>query len=251
MKMTTALGTVLCAATVLMATNAAKAAFSADDLILNFEASAGTGSSTDLEIDLGNFSTSSFSPLSLGSLLSSTYGSSWDTDGDVSWEILGTNNNNQSLTPSGSPSLPGSTIFASTANGDLLTQAISQQHPGAVDILSLYGAAGGTAVSGFNGVTIGTGQTDAFTYQYYTGDSNNALSNVIGNTEVLAAGTTSADLYEIQAQSNSSTGGSVTDLNTFTLASNGQFTAAVPEPSTWATMIVGAASLLAFRRRRA
>jgi hypothetical protein len=58
------------------------------------------------------------------------------------------------------------------------------------------------------------------------------------------------DLYELQP---SSTSASATLLGDFTLSNSGQlnFTAAVPEPSTYATIMLGAAVLLFFHRRHA
>jgi hypothetical protein len=59
------------------------------------------------------------------------------------------------------------------------------------------------------------------------------------------------NFYDVVPHSGTTTPAS--EVGTFTLASNGELTyssTAVPEPSTWASIIVGAVGLLAFRRRR-
>ena len=58
---------------------------------------------------------------------------------------------------------------------------------------------------------------------------------------------TSLGLYEVKNVHNTS---AATEEGVFTLSSSGLTYQAVPEPSTWATILVGAATLLGFRRRR-
>ena len=70
-----------------------------------------------------------------------------------------------------------------------------------------------------------------------------------GNNIADASSTTPVGLYAVNPAGVAGT--HAPEVGTFTLGSNGVLTfTAVPEPSTWASMIVGAASLLAFRRRR-
>lgn len=244
MKLKSAFGTALCAAAALTAFDA-KANPPAEDLILCFEATGGTGASTDLEVDLGNYGSPLLS-VNVASALASTFGSNWDSDGDVEWAVVGVNSSTVPL----SDGIPADTLWltANPGDGGQSGGTASQQHGPAAAALGIYSSFGqGTAVSGLgtSAITIGNTETDSFTNE--NDNSTEAILNEFSADEDVANGTTSMDLYECLPGSG---GGTQNDVNTFTLASNGEFTAAVPEPSTWATVILGIGSLIAFGRRR-
>ena len=223
-----------------------------EDLMLCFESSGGTGSGTDLEVDLGNYKTLSNMPglsINLSSELNGLYGTSWSTDGDVSWAIVAENSTLGGATSDG---LPGKTDWITAPYGGIGQDPIStgQQGEVATDISEIY--------SGFNGLqddmvtnaaTISGGMSTSFTYNN-TGNGTNGVNiqDQVNQDEVTINGVTQQDLWQLEI---ASSGNTATDINTFTLGTNGVLTAAVPEPSVWASLVLGAMALLGFRRRRA
>ncbi|MFM2167808.1 MAG: hypothetical protein RIS79_2179, partial [Verrucomicrobiota bacterium] len=80
----------------LFASQASATTYVAGDLLLGFRASGGTGSSTNLIVNLGQADTVYRDAISnltnivdIGTLLNSTYGTGWDTRSDLFWGIVG------------------------------------------------------------------------------------------------------------------------------------------------------------------
>jgi len=252
-----------------------------NDLVLGFRATSGTGSTLNLEVDLGSVSqfqspsSSSFTIAHLSALdISGTYGSSWNAAGSsVSWGIVGTTG----ATAAG-PGVPAKTVWATkpwdvSGATDLAGTAwnrgstFAQQAP-ANAIATLFtgpnalNGATSTANSAYSAVfTAGTPNSDStwssldlktanvsFGYFNPTVDQTADFSLAQGSYLL-------SDLYQITPGS-----GASTYLGTFGLAADGTltfatsssfFTTTVPEPSTYAA-IAGALALglVAIRRRR-
>jgi hypothetical protein len=260
--------------------------YSAGDLVLGFEDPAAPAD--DYLVDLGQasyFITLSQTPGatnittsdpayggSLGNLaadLSNTFGSTWhdnNAQGDnVQWGVIG-------ATPklSSDGSIPEDTIFLTqpenfpgAGSNDPTEGSLSTQKTWDSQVNSDFAGPG----NGFVGATTSTNSnyavvepssdSDSWTNEhasynaFATGldieQSQNAALTDIGPTN------SQLDLYELLPTSEGGTG-SGTELGSFTLDSSGdlEFTsaAAVPEPSTYAAIGLGAAILLMLRRNR-
>lgn len=253
-----------------------------NDLVLGFRATSGTGSTLNLEVDLGSISqfqspsSSSFTLTRLSALdLTSTYGSSWNASGTtVTWGIVGTTG----ATAAGTGGVPAKTLWATkpwdvSGATDVAGTAwnrgstFAQQAPANAIATLFTGAnalngATSTANSAFSAVfTAGTPNSDStwssldlktanvsFGYFNPTVDQTADFSLAQGSYLL-------SDLYQITPGS-----GASTYLGTFGLKADGTltfatsssfFTTAVPEPSTYAA-IAGALALglVVIRRRR-
>ena len=236
------------------------------DLLLGFRASSGTGSSSNLEVDLGAFSDyTSGGTFNDGSLhlignlsandLSSTYGASWNTRSDVTWGIAGATGN----------SLAGYNVYASKLASTLGTQS-DPYDAMTKNALNTVAAPINGAVSGLNGATA-TGNsassavlatTDPISWSAFqdpsaTSVSFNAFDTALfENSTNITSGYVVSDLYKLSANS-------VTYVGSFGLASDGKLYysssaasfSAVPEPSTYAAILgVAVLGFVAVRRRR-
>jgi hypothetical protein len=226
------------------------------DLILAFEIpdqnGGATGGQENLEVDLGSYA-SLYSAagglngtVNLGSFLSladltTTYGSGWNTTngGDaVDWTVFGTNTSTYEL---------------------WTTDTHKPQNDSAGDLQSTSGEMGPiysdmngkTSTANSNYAYVTNSQSDS---QSFTQDNGVGVNNWGDNygdipSSVLQATTNTGEflLYDVQPGAP----GNAKAVGEFQLASNGNLTfTAVPEPSTWASIILGAFSLLAFGRRR-
>lgn len=235
---------------------AATPTFNAGDLLVGFYATGGTGVNDNYVFDLGpayayrDNNTALFSShlsISLGVDLASIYGANWNSRSDLFWGVLGVYSKISSANgdpgatnylsladPSTAPTLGSSTTRTNTAN----------------TILGLASGAGGFAVStatsnsGGFGVDIAATNSNSF---------ESVSSSLLTATTYNVAGSVGSglDLYRIL---NSTSGASPTGTvglgtleGTFSINSSGNVAyasvAAVPEPSTWAMMGVGAAFL--------
>jgi hypothetical protein len=246
MKLKLTCGAAICAAAAMTGSLSAAQTATDNDLLLCFQATQGTGSTTNLYVNLGNFNTPDLS-LNLNSDLTAIYGSNWNTDQYLTWSVLGTTGgvagggypaNTTFVTapdPANNPSDPGTTSYQSEERSLIET---------------LYSTYNQATAGNLSNSTSGSNTTsNSYTGEFGALTGANGFDQTIEQTGDVGNGSASADLWELYP-------GSVAnqqqiDLNTFTLNGNGTFTAAVPEPSTWATMIAGVVSLLAFRRRRA
>ena len=245
---------------------------SAGDLILGFRDTSGTNAN-DLEVDLGQasqFATwASSSPgvtfnLNLGGAVygsnrglsaadlryvfgSGTSNSSWNTLSTLVWSVAGKTGATSTTTlfatfPTGTvvnrasgttQNTPGgrlSTLLSSLEGQPSLSGTNSGGSPEAAEI-----AADPTSNTNYTGAIRGNATANK-DYGYFTPSTE---------TNVVSTGFASLDLYEFAPSSTSGVPG--TDLGTFNLGSDGTFTftaEAVPEPSTYAALVLGAGVLL-------
>lgn len=254
----------------------AAVAAAANDLILGFTASSGTGQSQSVQLNLGNVGSyvrasagSNWQLANLNSALTSTYGGDWSTRSDLKFGIIGATNG-VTGGPNGQPtftvwassawtnqaSAPLRYMVRSTNAGDLSTTTSNvsglyntfSSGTAISDLSSQTSALTGGTLSGYINSIDSDGRTQWSTW----GLSNLATTNHVTFQATAASGR--LDLQEIMPTS-SATRVSATDLGYFTLATDGSLSfttfSAVPEPSAYAA-ILGAAALgfVMLRRRK-
>lgn len=242
------------------------------DIILGFKATGGTGSATNLEIDLGqvNLLEAVQGTVTLTNLLSdgansinTVYGSTWATRSDVLWGATGAVKTG-SIGPSGEVS---HTLFASSqANSSLLDgnpsgtpwnrDGSTASSSTTSKIASLYNNYG---VSTQGGVTVGNSFTvsnsTSGSWSAQEGTTNTAfgtgftpVTQFENSTAIPVGAFVASDLYALAPGS-----GVGTYFGTLSIFGNGdvKFSTPIPEPSVYAA-ILGAASLgfVAIRRRK-
>jgi hypothetical protein len=230
-----------------------RAQASLDDLVLGFEASSGTGSADDIEIDLGAASTftalgsGTYNVGNFGTELTSTFGA-WNSDANLSFGVVGT---------SGGTTANGvykDTLWA-TSNGSTTYASSSSATQSAPTgkIQGLYGLTGSVgsfgslsasdmALSAINAQTNQVGTTlnalmnlasEAGSWTSIAGANTfgipGAASNLLTSTNI-GLGVATASLIEIQP-TNSGANPTVVDLGYFSLNSSGQLTYTVPATS--------------------
>lgn len=231
------------------------------DLSLDFRATGGTGAGTNLEVDLGQFSQfldatpgqiinlSGINGLSVTDL-QQTYGdgttnnSAWDTRTDLLWSVAGSSYNHILSDSSGSIPrysffITATAPFSNAPQNTASAQNINTQ----INSLSSYAQTASSTVSGK--VPVG----DPGSYSTELGNAGPYGTTQFGQIERNAntsGGPATIDLYYSIADPSGNS--MARDLGTFELFSNGNFefvaaAAAVPEPSTWAMMAVGALML--------
>jgi hypothetical protein len=246
------------------------------DLILGFRATGGTGSSTNLEVNLGSLT--NFINLAPGTVinltsrislndLSMTYSANWNSRTDLLWSVVGTSGN------TGVGGLAVNTLFGTSVDtsggfgtGVVYKRDTSGNQNTASGLIAgqqgaLNGVAqAGTVFSGKKASTDGGSYSDSITNSglaivAFGNSSNSGWGSPGGspfeNNANLGGGPAKSDLYELVPVARTPTAG--LDLGTFQLSSDGSFTfvaAAVPEPSTWAMVAIGGALLAACVRRR-
>jgi hypothetical protein len=257
------------AAAALCAVNAsAQITYNNGDLLAGFRVASGTGSGTDVIVDLGainNFqptaASQSFSGVS--SALTSVFGNNLS---GVYWSVFGANvtPNSYGLAPNPSVSeTDPDTIWVTKprSNASIQTSAPfvgsdDSQNPVALDILQIGDSTDDSADA--SDVTPISSDIISITYDSENGygyspvieDSGDA--NTSGNfggdwTAVEKKGSGTSDLY----QSNPGSSGTATYLGDFVLGSSGSLAFnPVPEPSTWAILGAGLMSLLTVNRYR-
>lgn len=240
-----------------------------DDLILSFrqKSPSATGNGTNLEIDLGNINTflanSSTFSLSLGTDLTSIYGSTWNSGGTLRFGAVGTNagtpsvngevNNTLYFTMAGSNiQAPANDSTQATVSGKIvnLTTFLGGQSangattPGAAEVLNTgAGSYGKLAQNGGANTAVGN-------FNYFTANNSNGVER---NTTVTANNAITLELWKDVPGATTAV-----DLGTFTLTMGADssvatltFTAApIPEPSTYALMGLGSLGLFVWARRR-
>lgn len=255
----------------------AAVAAAANDLILGFTASSGTGQSQSVQLNLGNVGSyvtasagSNWQLANLNSALTSTYGGDWSTRSDLKFGIIGATGG---VAGAGGPNgQPTYTVWASSAwtnQASAPRYTVQSSNAGVLstttsDVSGLYNTfSSGTAISDLSS------QTSALTGETLSGYINSIDSagrtqwstwglNTLATTNHVTFQATAAsgrlDLQQIMPTS-SATKVSATDLGYFTLASDGSLSfttfSAVPEPSAYAA-ILGAAALgfVMLRRRK-
>ncbi len=230
------------------------------DLMLDFSASGGPGNTYQYEVDLGQFSQflpggadATGAPVSLGSYvsttdLSGTYGANWDTDGDLQWGVVGTLTNNHTGTSLGT--LPRYSLFGTVNDETPVGQASSVMgtYEGAItpmygDLHSNYESTPNSDFAAFLPISSGS---DSDSFSSLAGSSVPYFGYFDQSLYTTAQGTSTSELWYIPATN----GAQGTELGVFSLSNSGLTFQSVPEPSTWATIVLGAATLIGLRRRR-
>ncbi|MBK8092073.1 MAG: PEP-CTERM sorting domain-containing protein [Verrucomicrobiaceae bacterium] len=254
-----------------LASQASAATYVAGDLILGFRATGGTGASSNLLVNLGQADTvfrdatsNLLNFVDIGTLLTSTYGSDWNTRSDLFWGVAGVRSNSniagavdgdptrtnylsaeQTTVSPGTQQSTAWTIGTSTARADVAARIISMA--GVFDaaapeasLTNVLDASNGNSWSAYN-----------------DGATSFTLSGIIEGDFGSGTSGTALDLYRILDRT---TGANPTGTvgvgsyeGTFTISDAGQVsfavTAAVPEPSRALLGGLGLAGVL-FRRRR-
>jgi hypothetical protein len=243
---------------------AASPSYTAGDLLLGFYATGGTGADQTYVFDLGNSATvyreatTNFTlATSLGTDLSSVFGSNWFSRSDLYWGVVGVRSSSSSgSVVNGDPVRTNYVSLAETTFGIQTTAptiSLSTSRANvATDIVAIQTGVGGfststaTANSNNLGAIIATSNSNSFDELSSKLSTDGGL-DIFGNFGNGASGA-ALDLYRIL---NTNTGASPTGTvgvgsyeGTFTIDNSGNVSfAAVPEPSTWAMMGVGAAFL--------
>jgi hypothetical protein len=237
----------------------------AGDLILDFTQ---TGGTENLEVDLGPYN--QFLPggtvptltnyLNTADLVSA-FGSNWDSSSDnVFWSVVGYTGSHN-ISPAGK-----FVLFGTEANNAAVPVADGNNSTNGGNLVSFLTEISNLTATGDSNdhATIyGNGNTNSY-------DEDSGIHAVEGgggtaNTEPAGGffgfpdlgtnfqnqtngGTSSSALYEIDNNS----GDNGVDLGTFSLGPSGLSfqSASIPEPSTLASIVLGAASLVALRHRR-
>jgi hypothetical protein len=237
---------------------------SAGDLILGFRTNDGAVTN-DLEVDLGQYS--QFTSLAPGTVLnlnlngtyygsagglsasdiSTVFGPSWNTLTDLVWSVAGDNGSGASTDLYATfTAVDGATVSQKSGS--------TQNSPGVRLRAELGGLEGQTSLSSSEAAEIPVSLSSNGNYSGAirgNGTVNKDYAYFTPSTEafVSSTGTSSLDLF---AEIHGGTGAG-TDLGTFALDSAGDLSftaAAVPEPSTYAAMLLGGATLLSVRRRQ-
>lgn len=253
------------------------------DLILGFEDQASPGNSYNYIVDLGpatefttlaqrlDATTNLTTTLGLGNIaadLTTAFGSNWATNGaigtNVQWGVFGSSGNSGPVL-----GIPEGTLFLTQAETTPGTQSAApveksehvqngtigefisfvssgfDNQPVASSTVGTIIPSSGTYSPGANSWTQQDPSSGAFGLSYGVEQLQDASNLHIGPTN------SELDLYELLPTNNGGTGRGV-DLGSLTLDSSGdlEFSTAVPEPSTYASIGIGAAFLLTFRRIR-
>jgi hypothetical protein len=231
------------------------------DLVLGFQLSG----DNDLEVDLGSASTflsdTSVTPLTFGVIpvgqtgagstvtslnadLTANYGGSWASSTSLLWGAAGAISTSSSYDVffTRDSSLSG---FPNPGN--------SGASEDASPINSLVTGLGGLESTNNSTVTasLSSSATDAWS-TFDPGTTAFSTAYDIENTNGTTAVADSLTLWELVPSGRNPNGSTATDVGSFALNNSGDLTftpASVPEPSTWASIIVGALSLVFFRRR--
>lgn len=236
---------------------------SSGDLILSFRDKSNTVQS-NLEVDLGlasNFVTFATNnpggTLNLdlngayyganGGLavadLTSVYGDNWNSNSSLVWSVAG-------VTNQGAPSVNLFLTFPGTPDNRSSAATYNNTASGRINGVRV-GLNGATALTGPTSGQIASTLSSSYSVEIRNGNPGSYSKDynfLTHSTEsgVVSDGSISLELYQYTAGS-----GAPTDLGTFTLGSNGDlaFTAAIPEPSTYAMFAIGGFGILFLYRR--
>lgn len=254
----------------LFASQASATTYVAGDLLLGFRASGGTGSATNLIVNLGQADTvyrdavaNITSVVDIGTLLTSTYGAGWDTRSDLFWGVVGVRSNSSiGAAVDGDPvrtnyvTAAQTSVSPGTQQSSAWNLTIAQQRTDLAN--AIFGLAGNydafsTAVTNTALLPAGTGSTWSTNND---GTSSFTLAGTVEGNFGAGASGTALDLYRIlNATSGANPTGTVglgSYEGTFTISNAGVVgfaVTAVPEPSRALLAGLGLAGI-AFRRRR-
>jgi hypothetical protein len=251
------------------------AVIQAGDLILGFRATGGSGNTNTLMIDLGSASSlykggsTNANVASIGTLLSTTFGSSWNTRSDLYYGIAAVNDTS-SFTGGNVAGDPHRTAYLSVGQTGTPTLGIKQSTAPSVASASYAGTANSinALTTTFAGIdTTGTGSAvagvGANTWASANVGDPNASSPTALNSFGLGYGietsfsggasTHALDLYRVLLTAGTASPSSGVFQGTFNITSSGTvgFTGvtSVPEPSRVIFAGLGLGALLLRRRR--
>ena len=209
------------------------------DLFLGFEASAGTGASTNYVVDLGAAANLASVNLHIATDLSSIYGTNWYSRTDLYYGIIA------GVSPAANGD-PNNTLYASVTSGGAAWQSATTQHPTVQQVNGLL-AQMSTDInnnqlgSASNSVLMAT--SEGGSWSFYSTYGSTSFGAFPGSIETGMG--TSLDIYRL-VPANGTDG---TLFETISLSSTGLISA-VPEPGTYALFGLGTLVLLIAARRR-
>ncbi|MEK7951845.1 PEP-CTERM sorting domain-containing protein [Luteolibacter sp. Y139] len=238
--------------------NAALVTYSKGDLLMGFQATSGTGSSTVYVVNLGaasnyrdDVNTGTVSIGDIGTDLAAIYGANWNTRNDLFWGIIGTSSNISSETVNGDI---GRVLYVSqpqVTTGDAGVGPAGLNATQRGDVANKVVAMGGTfdnyQSTGNSSVAASEGSGDANSWNSYLApggvNSGGGVLDYGAFSQIEGTTSQTLSLFRVfSATSSSSFEGQ------FSLSSNGTLTF-VPEPTSAALAGLGTV-LLVFRRRR-
>ena len=245
MKIKSSMKLIIAMAVAAIAATSAKASqvprYNNGDLLLGFYDTTGT-ITNDYIVDLGpisgfNFNTNFTLSLGLNTDLTNVFGSSWSTSSNIVYGLV-----------SGDPL--SSLIYASNPNTTPWTESANQGDY--VTAIANTGAAYGLQTQA-NGETYAAGlEQSASGSTSWASESSQGFGNYFGGAGDGAISDITSNSIAFDKVVAGAEGAPSSDLGSFSLSSAGDVsftTAAVPEPSTFAAIGLGAA-VLAFARRR-
>ena len=243
------------------------------DFLLGFRATGGTGGGSNVLVDIGpgtSFLSSTtpvtFTLSNLFGSLNGTFGTGWTTRSDVFWSVSAADASSSSTVYITSPTTPGTAATPWNGLGTSLQTGVRNKINSAGGLVptSGYNFYTGNANPNGAGPAVIEGQNDTNSYGSFMpggttpnsgpapGISYAQFAPTIEGT--FANGTSGVQLDLIRLTSSTGAGNPGTDLGDFTINNNGVLTwnpaVAVPEPSTYASLLVGAVGLLVVTVRK-
>ena len=239
----------------------AQSTYTPGDAYLYFLAQSGTGSGKNVQIDLGDLTSSSFtsfnfSASALSSILGTTYGSNWYTLNTVSWGLIGSANIN-GVDAATAPAL-GVTMGVTGANYSSQTYDVNSLYTIGSTLDPMNNA--GSMVTATKGTVTDNNGVSHY-YSIYdnliSGSASLQDANGFGSLSGALSGavtvfTNNAIRFYSVADDGSGTPVASTVTQTGTFAVNGAgaiSVSAVPEPSTYVLFGLGALALMIVYRR--
>ena len=235
---------------------------SSGDLILAFEATSGTGSTLNYEVDLGsitNFTAGTgtpFSSININTDLTNIYGAGWFNDTSLSFVIVGAVNNGNLSTSAGT--IKNGSVLAGDPNAPtLIGSEGSLQLNGAKNSIGVLYGPSASAAAGTTSNSLSILTTDNTSYHAASGGSLSFGSLGPISSTFAASGTTPINLALDLLQTTGTTTGTSAFVGApgsiFSLGSDGTLSfsvQSVPEPSTYALMLGGLVLLWQVGRRK-
>jgi hypothetical protein len=232
------------------------------DLLLCFEildqSSTATGGQENLEVDLGSLSSIESAAAATGSTsfgtrlsltdLTQTYGGNWNASNSgngIFWSVFSASASNNEVYTTDSVQPKSDTNGHLSPTNSLMSQVYSDMD-------------GNQSTANSNYAYVTNSQSDSNSFTQSVGNGSNGGTNwgdfnsdVPGNVLKQTTSSTAFAFYDMKVTSSQT---AATEIGTFGLSSAGVLTftevSAVPEPSTWAAILVGSACLVLYRPKR-